>query len=198
MDTPVEATSRTGLRQRIGRVLRRPGTVLALLLYVRVKLVTLFFAAVLGLPFVARAQGAVVALQAADGRGHAFDLATLRGNVVAVTFTSRYTQDEAARINAALTSRADVKVVSVIDFVGIPGFASGYAKRKMAEADGRVQHLCDERGTLRKQFGAHPDKHVDIFIVDRSGGLRGRFEGQQQLEAAMRLLDEVRVARAER
>lgn len=161
-------------------------------------MLSLFLTAALGLPIVARAQGPVMALQAADARGRAFDLATLRGNVVAVTFASRYTQDEAARINTTLTSRVDVKVVSVVDFVGIPGFVHDYAKRKVAEADGRVQHLCDERGELKRQFGAHPDKHVDIFIVDRDGGLRGRFEGQQQLEAAMRLLDEVRVARAER
>jgi hypothetical protein len=147
----------------------------------------------------ALAQGPVMALRAPDAHGRAFDLESLRGNVVAVTFVSRYTQDEAARINDALGARGgDVKVVSVVDFMGIPGFVHGYARRKMAEADGRVQHLCDERGLLRRQFGAHPDKHVDIFIVDRDGGLRGRFEGQQQLEAALRLLDEVRAAQAAR
>ena len=68
----------------------------------------------------------------------------------------------------------------------------------MAEADGRVQHLCDEHGTLRRRLGAHPDKHVDIFIVDRDGGLRGRFEGAGQLAAALRLLDEVRTSTAQR
>jgi hypothetical protein len=139
-----------------------------------------------------------VALQAADGRGKSFDLSSLRGNVVAVTFVSRYTQDEAARVNEALGSRGDVKVVSVVDFIGIPGFVHGYARRKLAEADGRVQHLCDEHGELRRRFGAHPDKHVDIFIIDRDGGLRGRFEGKAQLEAALRLLDEVRTAHATR
>jgi len=139
-----------------------------------------------------------MALSAADGRGRSFELSSLRGNVVAVTFVSRYTQDEAARVNEALGSRSDVKVVSVVDFVGIPGFVHGYARKKVAEADGRVQHLCDEHGALKRQFGAHPDKHVDIFIVDRDGGLRGRFEGQQQLEAALRLLDEVRTSQAAR
>jgi hypothetical protein len=144
------------------------------------------------------AQGPVMELQAADARGHAFDLTALRGNVVAVTFVSRYTQDEAARINDALGARRDVKVVSVVDFMGIPGFVHGYARKKMAEADGRVQHLCDEQGQLRKQFSAHPDKHVDIFIIDRDGGLRGRFEGQQQLQSALHMLDEVRAAQASR
>jgi hypothetical protein len=146
----------------------------------------------------ALAQGPVMALQAADARGHAFDLTALRGNVVAVTFVSRYTQDEAARVNDALGARRDVKVVSVVDFMGIPGFVHGYARKKMAEADGRVQHLCDENSQLRKQFSAHPDKHVDIFIIDRDGGLRGRFEGLSQLEGALRLLDEVRAAEAAR
>jgi hypothetical protein len=146
----------------------------------------------------ALAQGPVMALHAADGRGRAFDLASLRGNVVAVTFASRYTQDEVARVNDALASRADVKIVSVVDFMGIPGFVHGYARKKMAEADGRVQHLCDEHGQLRKQFSAHPDKHVDIFIIDRDGGLRGRFEGLPQLEGALRLLDEVSAAEAAR
>jgi len=144
------------------------------------------------------AQGPVMALAATDGRGQSFDLSSLRGNVVAVTFVSRYTQDEAERVNRALGTRGDVKVVSVVDFIGIPGFVHGYARRKVAEADGRVHHLCDEHGDLRRQFGAHPDKHVDIFIIDRDGGMRGRFEGQQQLEAALRLLDEVRAAQAAR
>ena len=152
----------------------------------------------LGTPAAALAQGPLMALHAPDARGRAFDLSSLRGNVVAVTFVSRYTQDEAARVNDALGARRDVKVVSVVDFMGIPGFVHGYARRKVAEADGRVQHLCDERGALRRQFGAHPDKHVDIFIVDRQGGLRGHFEGQQQLESALRLLDEVRAAQAAR
>lgn len=147
---------------------------------------------------VALAQGPVMEFSAADAHGHSFDLTALRGNVVAVTFVSRYTQDEAARINDALGARRDVKVVSVVDFMGIPGFVHNYARKKVAEADGRVQHLCDEEGHLRKQLGVHPDKHVDIFIIDRDGGLRGRFEGQQQLSGALRMLDEVRAAEAAR
>ena len=144
----------------------------------------------------ALAQGPVLALAAPDAHGRAFDLASLRGNVVAVTVVSRYTHDEALRINRALGARGDVKVVSVVDFIGIPRFVHAYARRKVAEADGRVQHLCDDDGALGRRLGAHPDQHVDIFIVDRDGGLRGRFEGAQQLEAALRLLDEVRTAQA--
>lgn len=136
--------------------------------------------------------------QAADARGRSFDLTALRGNVVAVTFVSRYTQDEAARVNSALGARGDVKVISVVDFMGIPGFVHAYARKKVAQADGRVQHLCDENGQLRKLLGVHPDKHVDIFIIDRDGGLRGRFEGLPQLQGALRMLDEVRAAQAAR
>jgi hypothetical protein len=172
------------------------GTRFALNEIVRPTVLTLFLAAAIAAPSAARAQGPVVALAANDARGHAFDLSSLRGNIVAVTFGSRYTQDEAARVNDALGSRSDVKVVSVVDFMGIPGFVYGYARRKVAEADGRVQHVCDEHGALRRQFGVHPDKHVDIFIIDRDGGLRGRFEGAQQLDRALRRLDDVRAQAA--
>ena len=150
---------------------------------------TLLF--LVAMPFSAHAQGPVFALQASDAHGHTFDLTSLRGNVVAVTFVSRYTQDEGAKVNDALGARGDVKVVSVVDFTGIPGFVHGYARKKVAQADGRVRHLCDEAGKLGPSVGAHPSKHVDIFIVDRDGGLRGRFEGQAQLGSALRLLDEV-------
>jgi hypothetical protein len=160
---------------------------------VRSTLPLLLFAALFTQSVPAAAQGTVMAFSAADGRGRVFDLAQLRGNVVAVTFVSRYTQDEAAEVNRALGTRSDVKVVTVVDFVGIPGFVHNYARKKIAQADdGRVQHLCDERGELRRQFGAHPDRHVDIFILDRDGSVRGRFEGQQQLDGALRLLDDVR------
>ena len=136
-----------------------------------------------------------VTLHGWDGRGQAFDLAALRGNVVALTFTSRYTQDEALRVHSALSGSADVKVVSVVDFVGIPSIARGYARRKVAEADGRVLHLCDEHSQLRGPFGARPDKQVDIFIIDREGELRGHFIGAQ-LNDALRLVDAVRSAQA--
>ena len=153
-------------------------------------------AVALGTPTAAQAEGQVMSFHAADGRGRAFDLAALRGKVVAVTFVSRYTQDEAARVNQALGTRGDVTIISVVDFMGIPGFVHDYARRKMAEADGRVLHICDEQGQLRRQFDAHPDKYVDIFILDRDGALRGRFAGQQQLPGALRLLDDVRAQAA--
>jgi hypothetical protein len=58
-----------------------------------------------------------------------------------------------------------------------------------------VLHLCDEKSQLRNAFGARPDKQVDIFIIDRDGGLRGHFVGAQLAEA-LRLVDMVRSAEA--
>jgi hypothetical protein len=133
-----------------------------------------------------------LALQGVDARGHSFDLASLRGSVVAVTFVSRYTQDEALRVHEALGSHSDVKVVSIVDFVGIPELVFDFVRRKVAEADGRVQHLCDERGELGRRFGTQPDKRVDILVIGRDGVLRGRFHGAAQLAGARRLIDEVR------
>ena len=143
----------------------------------------------------ANAQGALVSLRGLDARGQAFDLSQLRGKVVAITFTSRYTQDEATRVHAKLSGLSDVQVVSIVDFMGIPAIAHGYARRKVAEADGRVMHLCDEKSALHGSFGARPDKQVDIFIIDRDGGMRGHFVGAQIVDA-MRMADRVRSAQA--
>lgn len=133
-----------------------------------------------------------IELQGVDARGNPFDLASLRGSVVAITFVSRYTQDEALRIHDALAAHADVKVVSIVDFVGIPELVFDFVRRKVAEADGRVQHLCDEHGELGKRFGSQPDKRVDILVVGRDGALRGRFVGVAQLAGARRLIDAAR------
>jgi hypothetical protein len=150
------------------------------------------------LPGLAWAQDPLVSFRAYDARGQPFELAWLRGRIVALTFVSRYTQDEATRIHEALGRRGEVKLVTVVDFTGIPGFAHGFARRKVAEADGRIQHLCDERGELGRRFGAQPDKRVDIFIIDRDGQLRGHYAGLSQLMQAERLLDDLRSASAER
>lgn len=133
-----------------------------------------------------------VGLRAPDGNGRPFDLRSLRGNVVAVTFVSRYTRKEGAAVNRALATRPGLKIVSVVDFMGIPSFVYGYARHRVAEADdGRVRHLCDEHGSLRQHFAVHPDRHVDILIIDRDGRFRGRFEGMAQLSDALRRIDEL-------
>jgi hypothetical protein len=143
----------------------------------------------------------LVWLRGCDGRGRPFDLLQLRGQVVALTFASRYTRDEGAAINNALVARAnggDLEVVSVVDLVGVPSLFQGYAKRKIAEHDqeGRIRHLIDEQGRLRRAFQVQPDKRVDILIIDRQGALRGRYTGRQQLDEAFRLIDQLRGSQA--
>jgi hypothetical protein len=143
----------------------------------------------------------MVWLRAWDGHGRPFDLQQVRGQLVALTFGSRYTRDEAARINETLASHAlggDLIVISIVDLAGVPSFAHGYAKRKVAEHDqqGRIQFLIDEQGRLKQAFKADPQRRVDILVLDRDGALRGRFVGRQQVEDAVRLIDELRTSRA--
>jgi hypothetical protein len=139
----------------------------------------------------------LVTLHALDAHGHPFDIESTRGQVVALTFASRYTREEADRVNQALLGHAaqgDLIVVSVVDLMGIPGIFHGYARRKAAEHDqaGRVYHVVDENGELRRAFAADPGKRVDILVIDRAGALRGRFTGQRELDGALRLVDELR------
>lgn len=142
-----------------------------------------------------------VSLRGCDGHGRPVDLEALRGQVVAVTFASRYTSREADKINAALLRHADagdMVVITVVDFAGVPSLFYGYARRKAAEHDqpGRIIHLMDEHGELRRRFQVEPKKRVDIFIIDRQGFLRGRFTGERQLEEAVRLVDVLRTSSA--
>jgi hypothetical protein len=132
--------------------------------------------------------GEPICLRAVDARGRFFDLVEARGRPVAITFASRYTQNEAARVNAAFVGR-DVFVVTVVDLVGVPSLFHGYARRKAAEHDGaRVRHVVDGDGRLRRAFAADPARRVDILIVDGDGELSGRFVGAAQLDAALRLV----------
>lgn len=129
-----------------------------------------------------------------DGHGRAFDLASTRGHVVALTFASRYTARQADQIHEALLRRSGsgaLIVVDVVDLDGVPSLFQGYARRRVAEHDrpGRVLHLIDDGGVLRRQLGADPMRRVDILILDRRGALRGRFVGPGGLPAALSLVD---------
>jgi hypothetical protein len=161
--------------------------------------ITLLLAILMLVPAVASSQEPVVTLQGVDARGNGFDLVSLRGSVVALTFVSRYTQDEGHQVLEALSRRGDVKMVNVVDFTGIPRFVHGFVRKKVAQAgSGRVQHLCDANGDLGRRLGAEPRKRVDIFIIDREGILRGHFAGLGQLPQAQQRLDEVRSSQARR
>ena len=138
----------------------------------------------------------MVWLNGSDSHGRPFDLRTLRGQVVALTFTSRYTKDEAHKINSALGARVDhnFSVVTVVDLVGVPSLFHGYAKRRIADEENRgpIRHVVDEGGRIKQSFGVEPDKRVDILVIDQQGELRGRFCGERQLVDAERLIDQLR------
>lgn len=154
-------------------------------------------------PLAAHAEPELVSFHAQDGRGRAFQLERMRGQVVAITFASRYTREEADRIHRELLAHVavgELVVVNVVDLMGIPGIFHGYARRKAAEHDrpGSIVHVIDEHGELRGRFRADPGKRVDIIVVDREGQLRGRFAGAAQLDGALRLVDQLRTSSAQR
>jgi hypothetical protein len=132
-----------------------------------------------------------------DAAGHEFRLESERGQVVAVTLVSRYTRKEAERVTRVLNTRVDdgdVGVVAVVDFIGIPRLFHNYARRKVIEGTrtSRIRWLVDDRGDWRRYFDAHPDKCVDILVLDRQGNLRAHFIGEQQLDAALSTIDRLR------
>lgn len=132
-----------------------------------------------------------------DGQGRTFDLRSLRGQVVVLTFGSRATRDEVSEVNDALSNLAEpgrVRVVSVVDMEGIPGYANNMARRKIAESDkeGRLQHVVDDGGALKRAFGVDPQRQVDIFVIDKSGALKGRFIGDRQMDEVTGLVNALR------
>jgi hypothetical protein len=147
------------------------------------------------------AQAARVTLRGQDAAGRPFDLGSLRGQPVAVTFASRHTRAEAARVNEALVPLAvagEVVVVNAVDLRAVPGVFRAYARRQIAAHDlaGRVLHLVDESGAAWQPLGVEPERRVDILIFDAAGALRGRFSGLSGLPAARRLLEELIPRRA--
>jgi hypothetical protein len=135
-------------------------------------------------PFAGRAQERVW-LHSYDGHGQPFDLQQLRGHVVAVTFASRHTRDEAEEVNDTLRQHG-VDVVTLVDFRDIPPFGKGAAKKQMAQHDEPGQiNLVDERGRLAQAFNTAPKERVTILMIDREGVLRGRYDGLGQLPQAL-------------
>lgn len=143
-----------------------------------------------------RAEAQPVALRAPDARGRPFDLEALRGHVVAITFASRYTHKEADEVNRALAARGGTVVVNVVDLTGVPSIFRGYAKRRAAEHDeeGRVVHLVDDGGDMRRRFQVEPTRRVDIVVVGPDGEVRGRFVGTAELARALSLVDTLRAS----
>jgi hypothetical protein len=138
---------------------------------------------------------AEVWLKSWDAHGNAVELREYRGKVVALTFASRHTQEEATEVNDTLAENAgdDYQVLSVVDMADIPDFGRGSARKRIAEADRPgLQHLVDDRSRLGRAFGTDPRKEVEILVIDKNGDLRGRFDGLRDLAAAQKRIDELR------
>jgi hypothetical protein len=147
-----------------------------------------------------RADGRFI-LSGRDGRGHNFDISWLRGEVVAITFASRYTREQVSYVNEALLQHmrhGESEVITVVDLVGVPKIAYGYVRRRVAQADqlGRIRHLIDD-GRIRQQLQVRPEHDVDILVVDKQGVLRGRYSGGRQLGEALQLIEKLRSNRSE-
>ena len=133
-----------------------------------------------------------------DARGREITLGSLRGQVVAVTFVGKKTRDEATDINDDLAKQAEpgrMSVVSVVDLEDVPHFGRNTALNKIAESDrpGLV-HLVDEAGRLKESFGVDPARQVTILVIDRDGAVRGRFQGEAGLPAALKLIEQLKAS----
>jgi hypothetical protein len=142
------------------------------------------------------ARGAPLTIVGTDARGGAVRIDEHRGRVVLITLVSRYTRGELEKINAALAGElgTQVRLFTVVDFVGIPRLFHGYARRKVAESEARTpaRLLVDDRGAWRSALGAVPDKRVDIIVLDAGGEVRGHFVGVHQVEEVRRLVRALR------
>lgn len=153
---------------------------------------TIILAALLASPALAD----VVRLHARDGRGNPFSLESQRGKIVALTFGSKSTKDEAKRVNDRLAEHAgnDFEVVSVVDFEDIPDVAKGMARDKVAKSDrpGKMQHVVDPDGEIARSLHVDAKSHVDILVLDKRGVVRGRYNGERDLPLAQKKISELR------
>jgi len=154
---------------------------------------TALVAAVLASPAFA---GERVSLHARDANGKPFTLESQRGKVVALTFASKSTKDELAKVDEALAKHAgaDFEVVSVIDLENVPGIGKGIARKKVADNDrpGEVKLVVDPDGELARSLNVDPKSHVDIFVIDRHGTLRGHYDGTRGLANAEKKIARLR------
>jgi hypothetical protein len=142
-----------------------------------------------------RVAAAEVWLKSWDAHGNPIELREYRGKVVALTFASKHTQDEATEVNDELADLAgdDFQVVSVVDMADIPEFGRGSARKKIWEADRPgLQHLVDDRSRLGPAFGVDPKRQVEILVIDKNGELRGRYDGLRELPAAQKQIQDLR------
>jgi cytochrome oxidase Cu insertion factor (SCO1/SenC/PrrC family) len=131
-----------------------------------------------------------------DAEGRSFDLRSLRGQVVLLTFASRQTRDEATEVNddlKELVTPGNVSLVSVVDLEDVPTTGLGTARKRIAELRRPgVYHLLDEKGELSRAFNVDAQHQVDIFVIGRSGEILGHFKGEPGVTPAKRLVQEIR------
>jgi hypothetical protein len=138
---------------------------------------------------------AEVWLKSWDAHGNPVQLKDMRGKVVALTFVSRHVREEATEVNDTLAEQAgnDFQVLSVVDMMDIPEVGRGTALKRIAESDRPgLEHLVDDRGSLKRGFATDPAHKVDILVIDKKGDLRGRYNGLYEMDAAQKKIEELR------
>ena len=130
----------------------------------------------------------------------------LHGNVVVITVVSRYTEKESYQVNWRLGTRlkdGDFRMVTVIDFIGIPKFSFIYniARNRILKETTKaneelvkhnvspVEYICDMNMVLRGPLQSDPRHRVDIIVIDRNGEVRGHFNGIREIDQAIKLID---------
>lgn len=134
--------------------------------------------------------------------------ATKRGNVVVIVVVSRYTQKESYFVSWKLGTRlrdGDFRMMTVIDFIGIPrfGFIYDIARKRILKETSQsnaelakhgvspIEYICDMKETLRDKLNADPRHRVDVIVLDKTGQLRGHFDGGKDIDKAIKLIDEL-------
>ena len=131
-----------------------------------------------------------------DAHGRPFDLRTLRGQLVILTFASKNTRDEATDVNDTLLAHVQpgrIALVSVVDLENVPPYGYVEARKRIRQMDQPgVFHVVDERGDLPRAYQVDPLKQVDVFVLGRDGEILGHFVGSQGAEQALKFLDQLK------
>jgi hypothetical protein len=147
-------------------------------------------------------------VRAASNDGEWIRSDQLRGGVVVINMVSRYTEKESYFVSWKLGTRlrdGDFRMITIIDFIGIPrwGFIYNIARKRILKETTQsneelkkkniapIKYICDMKEELRGKLqpNAQPQKHVDIYILDKAGVLRGHFDGAREIDQAIALID---------
>lgn len=147
-------------------------------------------------------------VRAASNDGEWIQSDKFHGNVVVINVVSRYTEKESYFVNWKLGTRlrdGDFRMITIIDFIGIPrfGFIYNLARNRILKETTKsneelakknvapIKYICDMKEVLRGSLEppADPRHHVDIYVLDKNGVLRGHFNGAQEIDKAIALID---------